>query len=350
MEYDSPIFIAAVKKVIRNLAGKADENKSAISEQTHAQIEKELPPPVTHQFNIPDSTIDRIKSRTAHEIRREWWKDFLEVAGIGVIIVYTIFAGFQWYELNTQNINQSAANDNSGTTADRTLMKMQQTLNETHNLAEAAKKQAIETGRIAEITRDSLTSVQRAFLSFQNFDDLRVQDSGHANAHYWTKDAVFQNTGATSAIDVGGVAFLADLLTEPTEDQFKGHYTKLPTITVPPKSSKDVPVVPEHVPEPLLFGVDLGEPVTPEMTTKTTFNGQLFVWGWAYYRDVFPRTKPHVTEFCSKIIRADFRPDLPGGSHIKFVYSGCSKHNCDDEQCKDYHEIVRTAEKMAATD
>jgi hypothetical protein len=130
MDYDNPQFVAAIKKILRNLAGETDEDKSAGSEQPHAQVEKELSSPVTHELNISDSTIDRIKTPTAHETRREWWKDFIEVAGIGVLTLYTMFAYFQWKELNTANVNQSAANMNAIAAAAETLRQGRLALNE----------------------------------------------------------------------------------------------------------------------------------------------------------------------------------------------------------------------------
>jgi hypothetical protein len=162
MDYDSPLFIAAVKKVLRNFANKTDENKSTKSEQTYAKIEKELPLPTPQEFNISDSTIDRIKTPTAHETRHEWWKDFLEVAGIGVLILYTIFAAFQWFELNTQNINQATANTNSGITADQTLRKMQETINEMKGLVVAATAQATAANKIARETEAAARSARQS--------------------------------------------------------------------------------------------------------------------------------------------------------------------------------------------
>ena len=150
----------------------------------------------------------------------------------------------------------------------------------------------------------------------------------------------------TNAINVAGIAMLADLRMEPTEDQFKSHYSEFSTMSIPPQGFANLPVTPEHLPETSLFGMDLGKSVTVDMTVKAPVEHNLFVWGWEYYRDVFPNTKPHVTEFCRHITGINFRADQPE-PHIEFVYSGCRKHNCDDQQCKDYKEIVRMVEKLS---
>jgi hypothetical protein len=121
MDYDSPYFVASVKKTLRYLAGETDEDKRAANEQARSQVEKELPSPIPHELHVSDSTIDRIKAKTAHEKRHERWKDFIETAGVGVVALYTLFAAFQWIELNTQNINQSAATMSASAAADRAL-------------------------------------------------------------------------------------------------------------------------------------------------------------------------------------------------------------------------------------
>lgn len=298
---------------------------------------------------------------------RDWYRDpfrkrpdWAEITILGLTIAIVLIYRGQLSKMTDQlTVMQGTLEEaqRSGRQSTEQVWRAIDNLNWAARSMDLAQKQAQASsdGTLARmeesnrINREALESVQRAFLSFRDFEDLRVQDAGHTTVHYWTKFAVFENIGATSAVDASGVAFLSDIAIEPTEDQFKGHYTKLSVVTVPPKSSKSVPIAPEQIPEPALFGTDLGETITREIVAKTAFNDKLFVWGWAHYRDVFPHTKAHVTEFCYKIIRADFRPDLPG-AHIKFVYSGCRQHNCTDEQCKDYREIAAMAEKIAAPD
>ena|SRR5579859_3796581 len=129
---------------------------------------------------------------------------------------------------------------------------------------------------------------------------------------------------------------------EPTDEQFRGRFRKLPVTRIGPKSTRGVRADP--VPEPLIFGVDLGPVITTNSVTKTRFNNHLFIWGWAYYRDVFPKTKPHVTEFCTRITGANLLPNQAGGSTISFTQGDCKGHNCDDDQCRDYKDIVEIGE------
>jgi len=202
-----------------------------------------------------------------------------------------------------------------------------------------------------QINRESLTSVQRAFVSFQRFEYFRLQDPDHSNVHNWDILADFDNNGATSAIDVIGILQVQELPAEPTDEQFRGPYTHFPTISIPPKSTRAVRI-PRPIPEPLIFGVDLGPVITIKSPTQTHFNRHLFVWSWIYYRDVFRETESHVTEFCNQLtginlLTQNYNPSAspwaPG--NLNFTYAGCSNHNCDDKQCKDYATIVKLAEK-----
>lgn len=223
--------------------------------------------------------------------------------------------------------------------------------------AVGVKVACIYSGQLAamrdsnEISRESLTSVQRAFVSFQHFEYFRLQDPNSANVHNWDFLADFENNGATNAINVIGTLQVQELPAEPTDEQFRGNYTHLPAITIPPKATRATRI-PRPVPEPLIFGVDLGPVTTAKSTMQGHYNRNLFVWSWVYYRDVFPKTKPHVTEFCSQLTGIHLvtqnynplaNPLIPG--NLNFTYAGCGKHNCDDEQCKDYQAIVNAAEK-----
>jgi hypothetical protein len=198
------------------------------------------------------------------------------------------------------------------------------------------------------LNREGLESVQRASISFQHFEDARIQDPDHADVHVWKMSAMMENSGATNAMNVVGISLLAQLAAEPTDEQFRGNYSELSTISMPPKTTRDIPVVPDNIPEPFIFGIDMGTTVTPKIASKTKINKQLFIWGWAYYRDVFPWTKPHVTEFCTQISGINFVAERPE-PHIVFAYSGCKRHNCEDQQCKDYGDLVRLAEKISAS-
>jgi hypothetical protein len=202
MDYESPRFIASVKKILRQLAGETDEDKRAI---------KELPPPITHEVHVSDSTIDRIKIPTAHETRHEWWKDFMELAGIGVLTLYTMFAAFQWYELNTQNINQSVANISNGVTADRTLK-------DTHALAQAAVEQAKTMRDTLKFEEERFVSEQRPYIWFVSQKPTMQVGSR------LTWSVVSENDGRSAALNMHSCVIALVRLTDdrtPLDERFK---------------------------------------------------------------------------------------------------------------------------------
>jgi hypothetical protein len=94
----------------------ANKYKYQISNEQRASdptVEKHESKPIINELHISDSTIDRIKRKTGDERRHENFKDRLDALAVFVLALYTIFAACQWIELNTQNINQSAANMNA---------------------------------------------------------------------------------------------------------------------------------------------------------------------------------------------------------------------------------------------
>jgi hypothetical protein len=170
MNYSNPQFVAAVKKILRTLAGETDEDKAAVQKDTRAPIHEELSAPIVHELHVPDATIDRIKGQSAREQRHERFKDWVETATIGVVLLYTVFAGFQWYELNTQNINQSAATLGASANADRTFRQ---------------GKQALETQQRAWV--GAWAEIRRTHSAALDVIDFRV---------------VLKNTGPTPALNV----------------------------------------------------------------------------------------------------------------------------------------------------
>jgi len=147
MDYDNPQFIAAVKKILEAVGEESKQNPPASNPAETPDIKKELTTPTVHAFYISDSLIDRAKRQSADEKRHQWWKDFVEVAGIGIVFVYAMITWFLWRESDISNLNQSAANISSGATADRSLKQTQQGIAELHAMSLAADKQTILANR-----------------------------------------------------------------------------------------------------------------------------------------------------------------------------------------------------------
>jgi hypothetical protein len=135
MDYDNPQFIAAVKKILRRFTEEAREEPPTGQDNADASVKPEGTPPIVGPvLNISDSVIDKIKAKTDQEKRREKIKDRVEIATVGIVLLYAIFEVYAWYELNTQNINLSAANISSGATADRNLLKFKNLLKKPRSL------------------------------------------------------------------------------------------------------------------------------------------------------------------------------------------------------------------------
>jgi len=74
---------------------------------------------------------------------------------------------------------------------------------------------------------------------------------------------------------------------------------------------------------------------------------QKVVWGTFVYRDGLIDTPVRVSEFCIKILgiaHLSAGPkDLNGylDRPIKFKYHSCPAHDCNDEKCPDYKQIIQ---------
>ena len=78
-------------------------------------------------------------------------------------------------------------------------------------------------------------------------------------------------------------------------------------------------------------------PIDKVLATRNG-EGQLFVWGWVEYDDIFEGTPRHRTEYCFEV-KVPGIPTIhtaegnPEGAHVPFRYQGYKKHNGTDEEC-----------------
>jgi hypothetical protein len=81
----------------------------------------------------------------------------------------------------------------------------------------------------------------------------------------------------------------------------------------------------------------MGQTLTRDEIQKM-LDSKLFVilWGEATYNDIFQGTKPHVIQFCSRIIniltQGGLDASLKSGT-VVFQFVNCFSHNCMDEEC-----------------
>jgi hypothetical protein len=61
----------------------------------------------------------------------------------------------------------------------------------------------------------------------------------------------------------------------------------------------------------------------------------IYVWGTATYRDVLPKTRKHVTQFCYQLIGVGGDPaSIKPGDAIRTTWGQCVEHNCSDDECQ----------------
>ena len=244
------------------------------NDQTHAQPGANL---------IPSESAPAIASNTQPKTRKEkclnWltkWKPIFEIAGIGVVAVYTYVAARQLGQM-------------------------------------------IESNKIG---REQLVSVQRAFVLFSPDAIEGGSIWGNGEPIRYEFYSPLQNSGVTPTRElVQHINWLyfpatASIAAPPTFEDLGTDES--PFVLGPKDKTKGARAI---VPPYIISGVQGGKV-------------RLVFWGWAAYRDIFPNTPRHITMFCYEI--AEILGDLSraeGQIHVR--YKPCAQpHDCADEECK----------------
>jgi hypothetical protein len=195
------------------------------------------------------------------------------------------------------------------------------------------------------INRTALESVQRAFVSRTGFDlrktVIRTADREDLRL---TVVANWQNGGATPALGVIHSLSIDELSSEPSGDTFIGNAATESPEFIGPKGPMAY-----KVDKPLSFFTGGVQPGFIAPMIKS--NRKIFLWGWVLYRHIFPKTRPHLTEFCVHLVEAGTmipRPtnkNIPALPDVDLTWEGCASHNCVDEDCPEYEKIKELAPK-----
>ena len=190
-----------------------------------------------------------------------------------------------------------------------------------------------------QTNREALTSVQRAFLTLQEIRGERLNIPNSPGVHMWQFFGVWQNSGSTPAAKIVGDFHSERLSREPDDKKFRTPVPGQPfnQTTLGPKATEFVGS--RSFPEADILYSDMGD--DPRRMHERVRPGT-FIWGWAAYRDVFPDTPTHVTEFCAFLAGYRINPDQ---NTITPMYGNCAKHNCNDQYCPDYREILKMLPK-----
>jgi hypothetical protein len=198
-----------------------------------------------------------------------------------------------------------------------------------------------------KISRESFVSVQRAFVIFDGTPFITVKKiapSGQGGI-FWQFQPTWENTGPTTATTAVQDFFVDKLLSEPNEQQFIGTNKHHAAYQIGPRAKQEGAI--REVADSLIMQT------VAHFPDVETVHWKIFFWGWVVYRDVLPETKPHVTEFCSHLVEVNFpittkqskdlmgRPPLSSESSAMITWEACDEHNCVDEYCKDYEEMMQ---------
>jgi hypothetical protein len=190
----------------------------------------------------------------------------------------------------------------------------------------ATKKAADAARDSANTAGESLHSVERAYMVFRTVNIIGgTENRPTGELRFWNIYGIWENVGATTARHVYQHIGSQAIPNEPDEKTFfgAGFNPGYRSIYIGPKSVQPTGAVRK----PFDF-------VPTEQTPRT--EGR-FVWGWIAYKDVFPNTPIHVTEFCQGLDSVILNPDKsPKG----FNFTPCQNHNCTDEDCENYKAVV----------
>jgi hypothetical protein len=178
---------------------------------------------------------------------------------------------------------------------------------------------------VTRISAESLTSVQRAFV-FPNtglqaipFVPAVTPDGKIVGGTVWLQ---WKNTGTTPARRSTLNVNLKVMETLPDNFDFPDATPSGGTFTIPPQT--------------VAVGGEVKISATDFQRLQAEPTKPLYVWGWIKYRDVFPDSRPHLSEFCmfSRDVTVDLRDAKKASVAMKFV--ACQVHNCSDDDCTDY--------------
>ena len=180
------------------------------------------------------------------------------------------------------------------------------------------------------INKEALEAVQRALMinEAMTYEFVSQVDNKKAVQRMVTFRARFVNTGNTTSRGIVSAlgAKRMPKRTEPTEADFVKAKPYRMGVTGPK--------------EPVSIGgydASLESLVPKDITTqpaRPANSPTMYFWGWLTYRDVFPNTKVHLTEFCHFITQT--YAGVNTGSPTKeitasaFLFESCVHHNCVD--------------------
>jgi hypothetical protein len=247
------------------------------------------------------------------QVRRDWWtfaiSTIIALSTFGIVSAYTYYAA-----------KQVAATEDANGTSQKAVRESNRGLNLTLGKMDISNG---NTKDVAQLSRDALTKVQRAFI----FPTPIVTPQN--NPYGFGISIQFDNSGYTPTRDM--TMHVSDRVMNDIPKGF--NFPDLwnagePHVNTP---SYIAPKGRVAIFLPIFVPLDAAKASIANRNLPT-----LYMWGWVKYRDVFNGTKRHQTLFCYKFLAIPNPPDAKGvSSGVSLADNSCPVHNCYDDECKE---------------
>lgn len=280
------IFIGYLLGILTAIKPK-NQNRSSDHASSDSQTRQRFVDGPISVVCIPPSTTPEKEAENKKRKNRETIKYRVEIAGAFILLVYAFFTVLIW--ISNRNANDIA-------------------------------EKSYQFGQRAYVTYHGVKTVTHVVTNPRGKESVAIDIT-----YQW------ENAGNTPAIGVQAFIAAHPQDDEPSEEEFVGVALANPIASahrpdrmasIGPKITVDSVTL--HAPED--FATD--HPEVPRL-----------FWGWILYRDIFPGTKVHLTEFCLKA------NDISRDDDLQYQFHGatCDHHNCIDDFCLDYSSIIGLA-------
>jgi hypothetical protein len=148
-----------------------------------------------------------------------------------------------------------------------------------------------KTANAAKKSADALIAAERAYVFVKAIDAIEMRDA-KGNVVGWQSVVVWRNSGTTPTKDMTTFINWCPF-DKPIDENF--YFADSVDGTIPyPGHSFIGPKAEIHMP-----AFRIGTKDIVDLREGKKF---LYIWGWAEYRDIFPGTEIHRTEFCSEVV------------------------------------------------
>ena len=175
--------------------------------------------------------------------------------------------------------------------------------------------------RLGKANDQALVAAQRAFISVVVMHNANG-DIATGQINHWRFTPVWQNTGNTPTRNMKSHASIQWRDQElPESWDFPDQWSAGESHVAAPLSGSARSAIAGH-------SVYVPVDVVADVIDRKKF---LYLWGWASYNDVFPRTAKHLTRFAVRIVVAG---NARNSDKISFNYEHLARYNCSDEECE----------------